>query len=172
MDKEDVVCTHTWILPSHKKEWNCVICSNMDRPRDYHATRSKLERQYYLYVKSKICYKWTYLQNRNRLKDIENRIYGSVQFTQPCPTLCDPMDCSTSGLPVHHQLLEFTQTHVHWVGDAIQPSHPLSSPSPTFNLSQHQSLFRWVSSSPQVAIVLEFQLQHQAFQWTPRTDLL
>ena len=74
-----------------------------------------------------------------------------IQFSsvaQLCPTLCDPMDCSTPGLPVHHQLPEFTQTHVHWVGDAIQPSHPLSSPSPpTFNLSQHQDLFQWVSSS-------------------------
>ena len=58
--------------------------------------------------------------------------------TQSCPILCDPMDCSTPGLPVHHQLLEFTQTHLHWVSDAIQPSHPLSSPSPTFNLSQHR----------------------------------
>ena len=69
----------------------------------------------------------------------------SIQFssvTQLCPTLCDPMDCSTPGLPVHHQLPEFTQTHVRWVGDAIQPSHPLSSPSlPAFNLSQHQGLF-------------------------------
>ena len=77
------------------------------------------------------------------------------------------------GLPVHHQLLEFTQTHVHWVGDAIQPSHPLSSPSsPAFNLSQHHGLFKWVSSSHQVARVLELQLQHQSFQWTPRHDLL
>ena len=66
---------------------------------------------------------------------------------QSCPTLCDPMNCSTSGLPVHHQLPEFTQTHVHWVGDAIQPSHPLSSPSPpAFSLSHHQGLFQWVSS--------------------------
>ena len=69
----------------------------------------------------------------------------SVQFssvTQSCPALCSPMDCSMPGLPVHHQLPEFTQTHVHWVSDAIQPSHPLSSPSPcTFNLSQHQGLF-------------------------------
>ena len=74
------------------------------------------------------------------------------------------MDCSTPGFPVHHQLPEFTQTHVHWVGDAIQPSHPLSSPSPpAFNLSQHQGLFQWVSSSHQVAKVLEFQLQHQLF---------
>ena len=92
---------------------------------------------------------------------------------QSCPTLCDSMDCSTPGLPVHHQLPESTQTHVHWVRDAIQPSHPLSSPSPpAFNLSQHQGLFKWVSSSHQVAKVLEFQLQHQSFQWTPRTDLL
>ena len=76
------------------------------------------------------------------------------------------MNHSTPGLLVHHQLKESTQTHVHWVGDAIQPSHPLSSPSPpTFTLSQHQGLFQWVSSSHQVAKVLEFQLQHQPFQW-------
>ena len=79
--------------------------------------------------------------------------------TQSCPTLCDPMNCSTPGLAVHHQLLEFTQTHVHWVGNAIQPSHPLLSPSPPApNPSQHQSLFQWVSSSHEVAKVLEFQL--------------
>ena len=86
----------------------------------------------------------------------------SVQFSsvaQSCPTLCDPMNHSTPGLPVHHQLLEFTQTHVHWVSDAIQPSHPLSSPSPPApNSSQHQSLFQWVSSSHEVTKVLEFQL--------------
>ena len=73
--------------------------------------------------------------------------------------LCDPMDCSTPGLPVHHQLPEFTQTHVHLVGDAIQPSYPLSSASPPFNLSQHQGLFQGVSSLHQMAKVLEFQLQ-------------
>ena len=74
---------------------------------------------------------------------------------QSCPTLCDLMNCSTPGLPVHHQLPESTQTHVHWVGDAIQPSYPLSSPSPpALNLSQHQSLFKWVSSSHQVAKIL------------------
>ena len=94
---------------------------------------------------------------------------ASVQFssvssvTQSCPTLCDPMNRSMPGLPVHHKLLEFTQTHVHWVGDAIQLSYPLSSPSPILNLSQHQSLFQWVSSSHQVVKVLEFQLQHQSF---------
>ena len=97
-----------------------------------------------------------------------------LQFSsvaQSCPTLCDPVDCSTPILPVHHQLPELT--HVHWLGDAIHPSHPLSSPSPpTFNLSQHQGLFKWVGSSHQVAKVLEFQLQHQSFQWTFRTDFL
>ena len=84
-----------------------------------------------------------------------------VQFSsvaQSCPTLCDPMNRSTLGLPVHHQLPEFTQTHIHWVSDAIQPSHPLSSPSPpTPNPSQHQCLFQWVNSSHEVAKVLEFQ---------------
>ena len=89
----------------------------------------------------------------------------SIQFSsvaQSCPTLCDQMNCSTPGLPVHHQLPESTQTHVHRVSDAIQPSHPLSSPSPTApNLSQHQGLFKWVSSPHQVTKVLEFQLQHQ-----------
>ena len=84
-------------------------------------------------------------------------LFSSV--TQSCLTLWDLMDYSTPSLPVHHQLLEFTQSHVHWVSDAIQPSHPLSSPSsPTFNLSQHQGLFKWVSSLHQVAKVLEFQL--------------
>ena len=97
-----------------------------------------------------------------------------VQFSsvpQSCPTLCNPMNCSTPGLPVHHQLLEFTQTHVHRVGDAIQPSHPLSSPSPPApNPSQHQGLFQWVNSSHEMAKVLEFQPQHQSFQWTLRTE--
>jgi len=100
----------------------------------------------------------------------------SVQFSSvahSCPTLCDPMNHSTPGLPVHHQLLEFTQTHVHRVSDAIQPSHPLSFPSPPApNPSQHQGLFQWVNSSHEVAKVLEFWPQHQSFQRTPRTDLL
>ena len=83
---------------------------------------------------------------------------------QLCPTLCDPMDCSTPGFLVHHQLPELAQTHVHWVSDAIQPSHPLSSPSPpAFNIAQHQGLFQWVSSLHQVAKILEFHLQHQSF---------
>ena len=91
--------------------------------------------------------------------------------TQSCPSLCDPVDCSMPGFPVHHQLLELTQTHVHWISDAIQPSHPLSSPSPpAFNLSQHQGLFQQVNSLQQVAKLLE--LQHQSFQWIFRTDFL
>ena len=84
--------------------------------------------------------------------------------TQSCLTLCNPIDCSTPGFPVLHYLPEFVQTHVHWAGDAIQPSHSLSLPSlPTLNLSQHQGLFQWVGSSHQLAKVLEFQLQHQSF---------
>ena len=93
---------------------------------------------------------------------------GSVQFNsvvQSCLTLCDLMDWMPD-LPVHRQRPASTQTHVHWVGDAIQPSHPLSFPPPIFDLSQHQGLFKWLSSSHQVAKVLEFQLQHQSFQWT------
>jgi len=100
----------------------------------------------------------------------------NIQFSsvaQLCPTLCNPMDCNTPGFPVRHQLPELTQTHVHRVGDAIQPSDPLSSPSPpAFNLSQHQGLFQWVCSLHQVAKVLEFQLWHQSFQWIFRTDFL
>ena len=100
---------------------------------------------------------------------------GSVQFssvTQSCLTLHNPMDHSMLGLPVHHQLLESTQTHIHWVSDAIQPFHPLSSPSPpAFNLSQHQGLFQWVPlhiTWPKYW----FQLQHQSFQWIFKTDFL
>ena len=102
--------------------------------------------------------------------------YASVQFssvTQSCPTLCNPMNCSAPGLHVHHQFMEFTQTHVQRVGDAIQPSHPLSSPSPPApNPSQHQSPFQWVSSSHEVAKVLEFSalasvLPMNTQDWSP-----
>ena len=98
-------------------------------------------------------------------------LFQFSSVAQSCLTLCDPMDCSTPGLPVHHQLPEFT--HVHWVNDSIQSSQPLSSPSsPTISLSQHQGLLEWVSSSHQMAKVLEFQPQHQSFQWIFRTDFL
>ena len=99
-----------------------------------------------------------------------------VQFSsvaQSCPTLGDPMNRSTPGLPVYHQLLEFTQTHIHQASDGIQPSHPLLSPfPPALNPSQHQSLFLWVSSSHEAARELELQLQHHSFQRAPRADLL
>ena len=101
---------------------------------------------------------------------------SSVQFssvTQSCLTLSNPMNCSTPGLPVHHQLPKSTQTHVHWFGDAIQPSHPLSSLSlPAFNLSQRRGLSQCIDSLYQVAKALEFQPQHQPFQWILRTDFL
>ena len=100
------------------------------------------------------------VSQRENWQPLDKRL--SVQFSsvaQSCPTLCDPMNRSTPGLPVHHQLPEFTQTHIHRVSDAIQPSHPLSSPSPPApKPSQHQSLFQWVNSSHEVAKVREFQL--------------
>ena len=103
-------------------------------------------------------------------------LFSSVQFSsvaQSCPTLCDPMNHSTPGLPVHPHLPEFIQTHAHQVSDAIQPSHPLSSPSPPVpNPSQHQSLYQWVNSSHEVVKGLEFPLQHCSFQRNPRADLL
>ena len=127
------------------------------------VTQSQLASHFHLWLND--C---QYLSLLSQLRHVQ---LSSV--TQSCPTLCDPMDHSTPGLPVHHQHPEFTQIHAHWVGDAIQPFHPLSSPSPpAFNLSQHQGLFQGVSSSHQVAKVLEFQLQHQSFQWIFRTDFL
>ena len=94
----------------------------------------------------------------------------SLVQSQSCPTLCDPIDCSRPGFPVHHKLPELAQTHVHRVGDAIQPSHPLTSPSnPRFNLSQHQGLFKWVSSSHQVGKILEF---HFSFSISPFNEYL
>ena len=110
------------------------------------------------------------LKSSKSLAPIQTQ-FSSV--TQTGPTLSDPTDYSALGFPVHHQLTELTQIHVHWVDDAIQPFHPLSSSSPlAFNLSQHQGLFQWVSSSHQVAKVLELQLQHQCFQLIFKTDFL
>ena len=112
-----------------------------------------------------------------RVKELSlQNSFWIIQFSsvaQSCPTLCNTMNNSTPGFAVPHQFPEFTQSYVHWVSDAIHPSHPLLSPSPpALNLSQHQGLFKWVSSSHQVAKALELQLQHQSFQWTPRTNLL
>ena len=147
MDKKDVVHIHNGMLLRHKKEWNNVICTNIDGPRDYQTKCSKSDRG----------------------RQISDQIRSD---TQSCLNLCDPMNRSTTGLPVHHQLPEFTQTHVHWVGDAIQPSHPLSSPSPPApNPSQHQSfpmsqLFAWGGQSIGVSAL------HHSFQRNPRSDLL
>ena len=104
-------------------------------------------------------------QTETRKVFVNTRCYCCSVATS-CLTLCDPMDCSTPGFPVLHSLLKFAQTRVYWVEDTIQPSHPLSPPSPpTLNLSQHQGLFQWVESLHQVVKVLELQLQHQSFQW-------
>ena len=114
--------------------------------------------------------------SREELRQNQVIPLGSVQFSHSVVSYCLwPYGLQHARPPFHHQLQEFTQTHLHWVGDAIQPSHPLLSPSPpAFNLSQHQCLFQWVSSSHQVAKVLELQLQHQqqSFQWIFGTDFL
>ena len=138
--------------------------------------------QTYFYFSQRVRHDWaTELNWTDELRDKKKRglsefqtlCYCCCSVSKLCPALFDPMDCSTPDLPVHHQLPDLTQTHVHWVSDVIQPSHPLSYPSPhTFNLSQHQGLFQWVSSSHQVVKVLEFQLQHQSFQWIFQADLL
>ena len=104
---------------------------------------------------------WSPGPNPDKLWELNSRnAHCCCSVAQLCPTLCDPMDCSSLGLPVHHQLPELSQTHVHRVGDTIQPSHPLSPPSLAFNLSQQQGLFQWTGSLHQVAKVLELQHQH------------
>ena len=124
-------------------------------------------------AKSRTRLNWTELNWTEGSCNLPSIICQFSSVTQSCLTLCDPMNGSTPGLPVHHQLPEFTQTHVHWVGDAIQPYHPLSSSSPpASNPSKQQGLFQWINSSHEVAKVLEFQLQHHSFQRTPRNDLL
>ena len=121
-----------------------------DNPLQYSYLDNLMDRGAWQTIVHGVAKSWAWLK----------QISPQGSSVQSCPTLCDPMNHSTPGLPVHHQLPEFTQTHVHWVSDAIQPSHPLSSPSPpALNLSQHQGLFEWDSSSHQVAKVLEFQLQ-------------
>ena len=146
----------------------------------YDLTASHLGLELDIFLGSHICWimvcipfpikNWSGRLQHSVTRPLSDKLqFSSVQLL----SLCDPMDYSTPGLLVHKWLLEFTQYHVHWVVDAIQPSHPLSSSSPlAFNLSQHQGLFKWVSSSNQVAKVLEFQLQHQSFQWIFRTDFL
>ena len=152
-----------------------VTLNTYEWPLDIHSNKQQIKMQ----IDTEI--NWDRKNNKGYQglrweKGIRNHYFIGVQFSsvaQSSPALCDPMNHSTPGLPVHHQLPEFTQTHVHRVSDTIQSSHHLSSPSPpALNLSQYQGLFQWVSSSHQVTRVLEFQLQHHSFQWTPRTDLL
>ena len=120
----------------------------------------------YIYIYARLTFQTSNSDVRMKKKFTQINPYNNLTLSdqirsvaQSCPTFCDPMNHSTPGLPVHHQLPEFTQTHVHWVSDAIQPSHSLSSPSPPApNPSQHQSLFQWVNSSHEVAKVLEFLL--------------
>ena len=158
----------TFLLPG------CSICSQplgLSVPEVFFfiIQRGNHALNYGLRMEVKFKLKW-----KNLYSLFLNLVLLSVQFSsvaQSYPTLCNPMDGNTPGFPVHHQLLELSQNHV--LGDAIQTSHPLSSPSPpTFNLSQYQGLFKWVSSSYQVAKVLQFQLQHQSFQWIFRTNFL
>ena len=157
-------CFWAWIQPCHWlglgtwASWmtplslRCLIFSSMQIQRQ--------TKQYYPNINvSHICslkFSSSHIFESGRK---QKNIFQFSSVAQSCPTLCDPMNCSTPGLPVHHQLPEFTQIHIHWVSDAILPSHPLSSPSPPApNPSQHQSLFQWVNSSHEVAKVLEFQL--------------
>ena len=133
----------------------------------------KMERERSVVLAWRTAEKWMWKKNTEKnpsaLQTTLLALFSSV--AQLCLTLCNPMDCSTPGFHVLHQLPELAQTHVHQVGDAIQPPYPLSSPSPpAFNLSQHHDLFQWNSSLHQVAKVLEFQYQHQSFQWIFRTD--
>ena len=121
----------------------------------YQLTKIR-EKNQYLYIKECIKYR-TLLRISFYLKFLLSVQFSSV--TQNSLTLCDPMNCSRPGFPVHHLLLELAQIYVHWAGDAIQPSHPLLSHSPpAFNLSQHHTLFQWVTTLHQVAKILELQL--------------
>ena len=168
-----------WVLisfcqgSSPSKDWTCVTCISL-LAGGFFITSATWEAKVKVLVTQSCPTLWNPMDCSPPGSSVHGicqaRILQWVQFSsvaQSCPTLCNPMNRSTPGLPVHHQLLKFTQTHVHRVADAIQPSHPLSSPSPPApNPSQHQGLFQWVNSSHEVAKVLEFQLQHQSFQWT------
>ena len=158
----------SWLKTQHSKNENHGIQSHYLMANRW-GNNGNSERLYFLVLQNhcrwwlqpwiKICL----LLGRKAMTSLSSVQFSSV--AQSCLILCDPMNCSMPGLPVHHQLPESTQTHVHWVCDAIQPSYPLLSPStPALNLSQHQSLFKWVSSLHQVAKILESQPQHQSFE--------
>ena len=151
-----------------KEEWFRKCGEEKRKPSTSAALSTVEERTLRLSFREE--FRWPKAVERTS-REVEEAI-SSVQ-SLGCVQLCNPTDCSTPGFPVHLQLLEFTHTHDHQFGDAIQSSHPLLSPSPpTFNLSQHQGLFQWVSSLHQVARVLDLQLQHQSFQWIFRVVFL
>ena len=139
-------------------------------PVDYNLPGSSVQRIFQARILNRVAI--SYSKGSLKSPALATRFFTTITIltlssVQSRLTLCDPMNLSTPGLPVHHKLPEFTQTHAHRVGDAIQPSHPLSSPSPPApNPSQHQGLFQRINSSHEVAKVLEFQLWHQSFQWT------
>ena len=157
------VSTHRTTECSMFRKDGCQLCQSYTR-----LEKCVCPKEVGIFNLTKGKHKWVWI--KLRLK----RTVQSVQsFSHVWLSATPWTACSTPGFPVHHQLPEPTQIHVHRVGDAIQPSHPLVSPSRSaFNLSQHQGLFQWVGSSCQVAKVLEFQLQHQFFQWIFRTDFL
>ena len=153
-----------WILPHHLLTVTLDKTQNLPRPQYLHWYNKNL-RALAWSMKNDRHSGWQMLLTQQILGMFNGRVWQLlcysqfISVTQSCPTLCNPMDCIMPDLPVHHQLLEFTQTHVHWVSETIQPSHPLlSSSSPALNLSQHQGLFKWVSSLHHVTKVLEFQL--------------
>ena len=151
-------CIVSWTYHQYSIVENSLIAPKISASSVHPSPSSELLETTILYTFFVVCLSECYgIKIRHYLAPFTSVQFSSV--TQSCPTLFDPMNCSTPGLPVHQQLLEFTQTHVHRVSDAIQSSHPLSSPSPPApSPSQHQSLFQWVNSSHEVAKVLEFQL--------------
>ena len=121
----------------------------------------------------KMFMKFFHIVSTRKIMPMPNIFAIVCSVTKSYPTLCNPIDISMPGFPVLHYLPEFVQTHAYWVGDAIKPSYPLSlAPNPALNLSQHQDIFQWVSSSSQVDKGLELQIQHQSFQWIFRVDFL
>ena len=134
-------CVLTWRIPMDRGTWRATGHN--------WATKQSPAQRLMGRIRNKICNNAKHIcrdNGRNTVAQISPRSLQFSSVAQLCPTLCNPMNRSTPGLPVHHQLPESTQIHAHWVSDAIQPSHPLSSPSPALNLSQHQGLFKWVSS--------------------------
>ena len=155
-------CLSYSAIKAYWRAWACIQAASTSSMREFHRSVNGRTALFYrfwgwvcTYVRVNVC------------------VCCSCSVTKSCPTLCNPMDCSMPDFPILHHLMELSQTHAYWVSEAIQPSHPLLSPSPpAFNLSQLQGLFQLVSSLHQVAKVLELQLQHQSFQWIFRIDFL